>query len=99
AGYRRAARRLRRREAKLACKLGLRHYCRRLLSELLRIEDHGLQANRRVRLVGLVDDLLEFVVGDDVQSVNSSHASAPAVGETQAATDGLFDENTRVGRA
>lgn len=56
-----------------------------------------LQADGRVGIVGLVNDLLKTVVGDDVQAINSDDASAFAVWQTQASSDALLDQRARIG--
>ena len=49
-------------------------------------------------IVGVVDDLLEPVVGDDGQPVHVGDARALAVGQAQAAANGLLDQGLRVRR-
>ena len=60
-------------------------------------ENDLLQPDRRVRPIGLVDNLLKLVVSDDVQPVHRRYARALAIGKAQAAPDGLLDENARIG--
>ena len=45
-----------------------------LSSALGCIKDHLLQPDRRVTSVRLINDLLEFVVGHDVQPIHRCHA-------------------------
>ena len=56
-------------------------------------------AQRRVGLVGVVHDLLEAIVRDDVQAVHGLDAGAPAVGQAQAAADRLLHQRAGVGSA
>ncbi|KFB74667.1 MAG: hypothetical protein AW09_000003 [Candidatus Accumulibacter phosphatis] len=98
AGHRRAAGCVGRRQAQFGGQLRLRHHRGRFLPERIRIQHEGLQVDRRVRLVGLGDDLLKLVVGDDVQPIHGRHAGALAIGQTQAAPDGLLDEDAGIGR-
>ena len=53
-------------------------------------------ADDRVRIVGVIDDLLKLVVRDDGQPIHGGYAGALAVGQAQAATDGLLDQRLRV---
>jgi hypothetical protein len=62
-----------------AARPGLDLYADFLIVGARRIEDDLLQANRRVAAVGLVDDLLELVVRDDVQAIHRRDARALAV--------------------
>ena len=62
-----------------------------------RFEDDPLQADLGIWSVCFVDDLLEFVVGDDGQAVNCFNAGALAIRQPQTAPDGLFDQNARIG--
>ena len=71
---------------------------RRMLERDIPADDNA-GADDRVGPVGFVDDLLEAVVRDDGQAVHGRNARPLAVGQTQAAADGLLDEGFRVGGA
>ena len=72
-------------QAELGGQLRLRHHGDGLLAQLLRVKLHQLHVKGRIWPVRLVDDLLEPVVGDDVESIDCHHAGAFAVGQAQAA--------------
>src|SRR5208283_293739 len=79
--------------------LRLRYYGDRLLRELIRIDNHGLQTDRRIRLVRLVDDLLKPVMRDNVEAVDSTNSGTTPVGQAQSASDGLLDQDAGIGGA
>ena len=51
---------------------------------------------RRVATIGLTDDLLELVVGDDVQSIDRRDGRALPIGKAQARADYLFEQRARI---
>ncbi len=54
--------------------------------------DHHAGPDDRVRVVGVIHDLLKLVVRDDGQPVHRRHAHPLAVGQAQTAPDGLLDQ-------
>src|SRR5262245_509885 len=69
--------------AELIKHAGLHDHRHSLLQVFLRLQDHLLQPNGRIRAVGFVHNLLKLVVRDDVQPVNGGHAYALAVRQPQ----------------
>ena len=63
---------------------------------MVRIQHELLHPHRRIRLAGVIHDLLEPVVRDDVEPVHGDDACTRTVGESQAATDRLLDKCARI---
>ncbi|MNF77866.1 hypothetical protein D3C84_600190 [compost metagenome] len=56
-----------------------------------------MQADRGVCPVGVIDDFLEAVMGNDVEPINCRHAGAFAIGQAQTSANGLLDQGAGIG--
>ncbi|OPY77479.1 MAG: hypothetical protein A4E70_02589 [Syntrophus sp. PtaU1.Bin005] len=92
------SRRLLRFDPQFRRQIRLRYHRDRLLPQRRLVQHDGLQPDCRIGAVGLVDDFLKLVVGDDVQTVHGHDAGPFAVGQAEAPADGLFNEDAGIGR-